>query len=301
MAQAQNQRIAGLVNQLVDPAGLEPARQVDVGVGLNDRVLGTLKVEADAGLDARELPGLRRDLDALVVGVAAPRQPRLRCIARDRRVAAGGDPATQGQRGLAFLGNDELGPHRAGERRGTVGRDGQVHRHAAVARQQVSLPGAPHHRVAAAEQVAVAGVLQRRRVVAGRRVAKVLHRPLVAAVAVVEEEPPVSACRIGRLQDAEVGGELDQAVPIARRLVQIDDPRLRGRVGIDGEARPPGQPLVGAGVAELVAAGEGAAFVDVDGDPVAQSMLPAVASPIHYRCGRRWRRSGASRAAPASR
>ncbi len=274
MAQAQDQRIAALVNQLVDPAGLEAARHVDMGVGLDDRVLGALEIETHAGLDPRELPGLRRNLDALVIGVAAPCQPCLRRVARDRRVAAGGDPAAERQRGLAFLGDDELGPHQAGKRRGAVGCDGQVHCHATIARQEVSLPGAPHHRVAAPEQVAVAGVLQRLRVVAGRRVAKVLHRALVAAVAVVEEEPPVAAGRIGRLQDAEVGGELHQAVLIARRLVQIDDACLRRRIGIDGEARPPGQPLVSAGFVECVTIGEGPPLKNVDGDSVAQSMLP---------------------------
>ena len=246
---------------------------MDVRVGLDDRLLGALKVETHAGLDARELPSLRRNLDALVVGVAAPRQPRLRRIARDRRVAPRGDPAAQRQRGLAFLRDDELGPHRAGDRLGAVRGDGKAQNHAAVARQQVPLPGAPHHRVAAAEQVAVAGVLQCRRVVAGRRVAKILERPLVAAVAVVEEEPPVAADRIGRLQDAEIGRELDQPVAIARRLVQIDDSGLRRCVRIDGKPRPPDKPLVSPGALEFMSVGEGGPLVNVDGDSVAHPLL----------------------------
>ena len=193
-------------------------------------------------------------------------------------MAPGGDPTAQRQRGLAFLSDDELGPHQAGERRGAVGCDGQGQDHAAIARQEVSLPGAPHHRVAAAEQIAVAGVLACRRIVAGRRIAKILHRPLVAAVAIVEEEPPVAAGRIDRFQDAEIGRELDQAIAIARRLVHVDDASLRRRVGIDGEPGPADQPLVSAGFGESVAAGKGRPFVDVDRNSVAHPMLLAVAS-----------------------
>ena len=117
-----------------------------------------------------------------------------------------------------------------------------------------------------------------RRIVAGRRIAKILHRPLVAAVAVVEEEPPVAAGRIDRFQDAEISRELDQAIAIARRLVHIDDASLRRRVGIDGEPGPADQPLVCAGFGESVAVGKGRPFVDVDRDSVAHPMLLAVAS-----------------------
>ena len=168
-------------------------------------------------------------------------------------MAPSGDPAAQWQRGLAFLSDDELGPHQGPVRRcGAVDCDGQGHYHAAIARQEVSLPGAPHHRVATAEQIAVAGVLACRRIVAGRRIVEVLHRPLVAAVAIVEEEPPVAAGRIDRFQDAEIGGELDQAIAIAQRLVHVDDASLRRRVGINGKPGPPDQPLVSAGLGESV-------------------------------------------------
>ena len=81
VAQAQNERIAAFVDELIDPTGLEPARHMDVSVGLDNRLLGALEIEARAGLDAREPPCIRRNLDALVVGVAAPRQPGLRGIA----------------------------------------------------------------------------------------------------------------------------------------------------------------------------------------------------------------------------
>ena len=119
---------------------------------------------------------------------------------------------------------------------------------------------------------------QCRRIVAGRRIVEVLHRPLVAAVAIVEEEPPVAAGRIDRFQDAEISRELDQAIAIARRLVHVDDASLRRRLGIDGEPGPPDQPLVSAGFGECVAAGKGRPFVDVDRDSIAHPMLLAAAS-----------------------
>ena len=67
---------------------------------------------------------------------------------------------------------------------------------------------------------------------------------------------------------------------MTRCLVQIDDARLRRRVGIDGEPGPPDQPLVGTGFGEFVAAGKGRPLVYVDGDSVAHPALLAAASRI---------------------
>src|SRR3546814_19025450 len=78
-------------------------------------------------------------------------------------------------------------------------------------------------RIAAPHQVAVAGVLQRDRVVGADGVVEELQHPLVAAVAVVEEHPAVAAAEVQRLQQAEIGGVRDQPVGIARRLVEVDD------------------------------------------------------------------------------
>ena len=67
--------------------------------------------------------------------------------------------------------------------------------------------------------------------------------------------------------------ELDQAIAVARRLIQVDDACLRRRVGIDGEPGPADQPLVSAGSVERVAVGKSCPFVDVDSDSVAHPML----------------------------
>ena len=98
---------------------------------------------------------------------------------------------------------------------------------------------------------------QRQRIVAVRRVVEELQRPLVAAVAVVVEHPPVAAGEIDRLQDHEIGLEMHQAVGVARRLVEIDDIALRRRQRIDREKRAAGQAFIGAGVAEGLPVGEG--------------------------------------------
>jgi hypothetical protein len=85
---------------------------------------------------------------------------------------------------------------------------------------------------------------------------KELQDPLVAAVAVVEKQPPVTARRVERLQNREIG-EMDELFGIGRRLVEIGDAALRRSVGIDGEMGAPREPLIGTDGAELRGLGEG--------------------------------------------
>ena len=70
------------------------------------------------------------------------------------------------------------------------------------------------------------------------------HRALEAAIEDVEEEGASATGRIGRLEDAEIGHEVDAACPITLGLLQVDD-RLVGRVyRVHGESSDPVDPLV---------------------------------------------------------
>src|SRR5437899_12752753 len=95
MAQPEHQRVAAGIDQLVDPARLEPAWDVDMRVGRDHRLLGTLVVEPDAAFDPGKGPAVGWHRYALVIGIAPPRQPRLARVERDRRMAARRSVAAQ--------------------------------------------------------------------------------------------------------------------------------------------------------------------------------------------------------------
>jgi len=71
MAEPEHQRIAAGINQLVYPARLEAVREVDVRVGRDQRLLGTLIVETDPAFDAREAPAIAAELVAALNKVCA--------------------------------------------------------------------------------------------------------------------------------------------------------------------------------------------------------------------------------------
>ena len=58
---------------------------------------------------------------------------------------------------------------------------------------------------------------------------------LAAAIGNLVKDGAVAAARIARLKHIEVGRELDQALSVARRLVDVADDLVRGQVRIDGE------------------------------------------------------------------
>ena len=264
VADAVGPGVAGGVDQLVDPTGLEAVEDVDVRIRIDERGLGPLRIEPDSALGACERPAVVRDRFAGIPGIAASRQSRLRVVERDGGVASRGCPAAQGEGRDPGPVGDELGSHKAGEGRGTVVRHRHVEQHAPVARQQVSFPCRPRHRVAAPHEEAVAGVAQGPRIVRRRRIVEELELTLVAAVAVSEEEAAVA--RSHRLEDADIGGVLDEAARIARRLVEIHDVRVCACIRIDGEVRAPDEPFVGTGVLEGMAMRERLA----PGDPQLQ-------------------------------
>ena len=84
-----------------------------------------------------------------------------------------------------------------------------------------------------------------------------LQATLVVAVGAVEEQPPVAGLHVERLQQLEIGRELHQPLRVPRCLADIDDGSLRLAGGVYREARPAGDPLVGASCSEGLALGEG--------------------------------------------
>ncbi len=268
VAEAEDERIPAGVDELVDPTRRKPVRHVDVPVGGHQRPLAALIVEPAAALDAGEAPLVRRHDEAGIVGVAAAGERRFARLERYGRVTARRDAAAERECGDAGLVGDVLDADRAGDRAPVLGGYRQIEEHAPVARQHVALPGKPRDCIAAPHQEAVAGMGELERIVARRRVVEELQRALVAAIAVVEEEAPVAARQLDRLQDHEIGDETDAPVAVARRLGEIGDAALRGRRRIDGEMRPPDKPLIGADAAEGMAAGEGASVGDGEFDDI---------------------------------
>src|SRR5262249_53547534 len=123
MAEAQYQRIASGINELVDPARLEPTGDMDVAVGRDHRLDRTLGGDAGTTVDPGEGPIRRRYWYPLVIGIAPPRQTRLTRVERHGRMAAHRnataqrkccdpaavgdvfDPDKPGQRSVALAGN----------------------------------------------------------------------------------------------------------------------------------------------------------------------------------------------------
>ncbi len=99
-------------------------------------------------------------------------------------------------------------------------------------------------------------------VVRGRGVIEELQHPLVAAIAVVEEQATVAARRIDRLQDREIAGEMDEACGIGWRPVEVGDALLRRSARVDREMRAPDEPLISPDRAEFVALGKRETFRD---------------------------------------
>src|SRR5215469_6681197 len=138
--------------------------------------------------------------------------------------------AAQWKRGDAAAVGNVLDTDEAGDGR-------QVEHHPPIPRQKVALPREPYHYVAAAHQEAVSGMGQALRVVRGWRVVEELQYPFVAAIAVIEKDPPIAAFRVERLQNREIAGKPNEPLGIGRHLVDVGDPLLRRRIGVDRETR----------------------------------------------------------------
>src|SRR5205814_515059 len=77
MAEPEHQRVAAGIDQLIDPARLEAAGDVDMYIRRDQRLLGALVVEANPAFDAGKAPALGQHRDRRVVGIAAAREVSL--------------------------------------------------------------------------------------------------------------------------------------------------------------------------------------------------------------------------------
>src|SRR5262249_41799113 len=105
----------------------------------------------------------------------------------------------------------------------------------------------------------------------------------VAAVRKLVEDAAATSRDFHGLDDVERGGELDKAGTIAGRQGEVDDGRQAWLGRVDRGGGVAGQGLVGPGVAEGDATGEGLPALDVEPNLVAFHHEP----PVHRRGPRR--------------
>src|SRR5262245_5786206 len=97
-----------MVDQLVDPSGLEAGWKVDVRVRGYNGAFGALVIEAAASFDASKMPGTGRHYFSGIAGVAPPRQTGLRGVQGCCRMAPGRCAPTEREDGDAGLIGNEL-------------------------------------------------------------------------------------------------------------------------------------------------------------------------------------------------
>ena len=75
---------------------------------------------------------------------------------------------------------------------------------------------------------------------------------------------------------------MHQSGVVARRLVEIDHIRLRGRARVDGKMRAAGQSLISPDIAKGVAVGERNALRNPQFDPIGHAATPRLPTAL---CG----------------
>ena len=153
-----------------------------------------------------------------------------------RRIEIGSGIAQRRAGGIIGMVEDEVLAREASDTR----HDRRRECHPTGAWRDVALPSAPHHRVAAIHQKAVAGVGGFDEIVDDRRdVVEQREAKFAAAIEHLVEQPAVAVGGDGRTQDLHIGHGLDQALRVTRRAVEIDNDRIVRIVGRnrDGRAR----------------------------------------------------------------
>ena len=168
--------------------------------------------------------------------------------------------------GRRALGQDEVAAHQACDSPSVVGRDRHLHSHDAGSIGHVPLPSHPEEREALTHERAVAELRLGRRIGAAGRFLKCGEHRLAAAVADFVEQPAVAAPRVDGHEQVEVSAELDLAIRVARRELQIDDVRIAGEIRIEREVDLADDLLVGADGAERAAAENRLAPLDAEPD-----------------------------------
>ena len=107
--------------------------------------------------------------------------------------------------------------------------------HAALARH-VELPANPDQRVPLPGEKAIAEVILGRRIeIAACGAGESREQALVAAIRHFDQRDAIASSRVLRLQDIEVGRELDESLAVFLRLLEIDHDGISRVRGIDGE------------------------------------------------------------------
>jgi hypothetical protein len=97
-----------------------------------------------------------------------------------------------------------------------------------IARRDIALPAARHHRVALLHQEAVSGVLFTSRIIASARAnVEDRQRARVAAIYDVIEDCAIAVTHVDGLQDQDIGAVLHALRGIQRRLVDVHDPAVQ--------------------------------------------------------------------------
>src|SRR5262245_45771613 len=161
----------------------------------------------------------------------------------------------------------ELLAHAAAQRPAVALGERQTSHDVVAAVDEVALPARPDQGVAQAHQEAVAGVLGLRHV--GAATVVEAREAAVTAVRELVQNTAMASGGLDWLDDVQRDGELDEAGGIARRQVEIDDRGQAGLARVDREVDIAEQALIGPGMAEGGAPGEGLTALDVEPDLVA--------------------------------
>ena len=245
------------VDDVVELVRLEAPLQVDAG-----RIVDDLA----ARLAPREAPLVARHHPPRLAGAVAHGHHVGGVVGVGDLV---GDVAAVGERPVPrALVHHHLAAHQPRDGRPVVGRHRRVQPHLALAHRHVELPAEPQQRESVLEQEPVAHLLGALRIAAAGGVVEVAEHALPAAVRHLVEDGAVAPGGVGRLQQVEVGAELDQAAVVPGREVDVGDDAVGGVRGVDLEVHHAAQRLVGAGQPVGAAVRDVVAGVDLDADHV---------------------------------
>ena len=220
--------------------------------------LGAVAQLDRAGID--EGPLVERQLARLVTGAFAHRQPRPRLFQRGRLVGE-----LEGFQVADARARTELLAHGLDDRLAVVGGDRRRQAESHIGARRVGVPARPHDGVAPAHRKAVADVGHGLGIVhALRAVGDVAEQHLAAAIVDLVEDSSVASGGILGPQDEDVGRVFDLAVGVERRLVDQRDALVGGIVRIDLALGLGDDALIGAGLAERRAVGQGFDPFDVE-------------------------------------
>src|SRR5882672_1896064 len=159
--------------------------------------------------------------------------------------------AEQGVAG--FCGKDEIRAHPAGDRLAVVGRHWRIKPQHSLVVRHIELPAQPDQREAAPHQKSVAHLGLSRKITAAAPVIEEPNHRLASAVRNLEQRGAVAPVQILGPEDVKIGGEFDQALFVALRLVEINDDLVVRIVRVDCEVDFGDDLLVSARRAELLA------------------------------------------------